>query len=231
MILGAPLPIPLLYPGINVAGYSWRDSSCPGPGHHKEPGWTVHCCPPQEGQHPLLGPFLPTCLSLPESCLEALAPEQTQRLHQCCLPGHAAPPLTDQILSGLRIGPIWTQSHGQQSVSTSQQRHLQSGVSCRENSPHYFPRCPIHLWLLSGASRVRSRRFPCPRRSCPRRATKTDQTLNWVEEHKGDRTSEHSWPPGTWSSAPTPMLRCYLFPLVPCHFSICKCLLRAAPYL
>lgn len=134
MILGATLPIPLLYLGINVAGYSWRDSSCPGPGHHKEPGWTVHCCPPQEGQHPLLGPFLPTCLSLPESCLEALAPEQTQRLHQCCLPGHAAPPLTDQILSGLQIGPIWTQSHCQQSVSTSQQRHLQSGVSCRENS-------------------------------------------------------------------------------------------------
>lgn len=42
----------------------------------------------QAGQHPLLGPFLPTCLmgntehSLSESRLEALALEQTGRLHQ-----------------------------------------------------------------------------------------------------------------------------------------------------
>lgn len=41
---------------------------------------------------------------------------------KCCLPGHVAPPLTDQILSELQISPIWTQSHCHQSVSTSQQR-------------------------------------------------------------------------------------------------------------
>lgn len=82
--------------------------------------------------------------------------------------------------------------------------------------PTTFPAAPsIHLWLLSGASRVRSRRFPCPRRSCPRRATKTAQTLNWVEEHKGDRTSEHSWPPGTWSSAPHRCSDAICFPWCP----------------
>lgn len=138
-------------------------------------------------------------------------------------PGCPASDRSDLI--GAADRPIWTQSLCHQSVSTSQQRHLIAGVSCRENSPCYLPRCPIHLWLLSGASRVHSCRFPSPRRSCPRRTTKTEQTLNWAEEHKGDRTSEHAWPPGTWSSAPH---HCYLFPLVPCHFSICKCLLRAA---
>lgn len=229
MILGAPPPhthTPLLYPGINVAGYSWRDSSCPGPGHHKEPGWTAHCCPPQEGQHPLLGPFLPTCLSVPESCLEALAPEQTRRLHQCCLPGHAVSDRSDLIgaadrpyLDTISLSAVCFYL----TAETPAIRCLLQGELSPLLSPLPHPSV-VAIWGQQGALH----RFPCPRRSCPRRATKTDQTLNWAEEHKGDRTSEHSWPPGTWSSAPH---RCYLFPLVPCHFSICKCLLRAAPYL
>lgn len=206
-----------------MAGYSWRDSSCPGAGHHKQPERAASCRKDARG---LQGPSPPTCPMGGTGCsppriLPGGFGSRTNTTAEAlpvagpefCLPSQAAPPLTDGISSGLQISPTWTPSHCHLSVVTSHQRcDCRWVVSCMSDP------CPIPLWLQPGASRVRFCRFPYPRRSCPRRTTKTDQILNWAEEHHG---LGHLKAHGPQEHGPTPNTTAVCSPLVVCHLSVC----------